>query len=327
MAAPSTPEVLPAVPEAALPALAPAELEGVRDYLEHALAPATLRAYRAALRHFGAWCAERDLEALPAAPEALAAYLAAEAKAGRSVATLGQRLAALRWVHERAGETDPTRSPLVRTTMAGVRRALGVAPQRKAPATAERVAAMVAHADRTNAKGLRDRALLLLGFATAMRRSELVALEVGDLAETSRGLVVRLRRSKSDQEGRGHERAVPFGRSPETCPVAALRAWLEAAGIAEGPLFRSVDRHGNVGPRVSDRAVADIVKHYAKRAGLDPRAFGGHSLRAGFVTSAAERGARAERIADHTGHASIAMVRVYTRRVDTFADHPGEGLL
>jgi integrase len=111
------------------------------------------------------------------------------------------------------------------------------------------------------------------------------------------------------------------------CPVRALRAWLEAAGITIGPVFRSVDRHGRIGDRMSARAVADVVKAHAEAAGLDPAAFSGHSLRAGFVTSAAERGARAERIMDHTGHRSVAMVRVYTRRADAFADHAGRGLL
>jgi site-specific recombinase XerD len=160
-----------------------------------------------------------------------------------------------------------------------------------------------------------------------MRRSELVALEVVDLEPTNRGLLVTVRRGKTDQEGRGHQRAVLHGRNPEMCPVRALAAWLEAAAITSGRVFRSVDRHGRVGADMSDRAVADVVKAYAERAGLNPADFAGHSLRAGFVTSAAERGARAERIMDVTGHRSVAMVRVYTRRADAFADHAGAGLL
>jgi integrase len=151
-----------------------------------------------------------------------------------------------------------------------------------------------------------------------MRRGELVALDLADLELTSRGLLVTVRRSKTDQEGRGHQRAVPFGRSPETCPVRALAAWFEAANLTDGRVFRSVSRHGEV---------ADVVKAHAQRAGLDPADFAGHSLRAGFVTSAAEKGASTERIMDHTGHRSVAMVRVYTRRADAFGDHAGEGLL
>jgi site-specific recombinase XerD len=236
-------------------------------------------------------------------------------------------MAAIRWAHEAASLESPTASKLVRSTMKGIRRGQGTAPNRKAPATVDRLAAMVSQADTDTLKGLRDKALLLFGFASAMRRSELVALTVEDIEQTERGLLVTLRRSKTDQEGQGHQRAIPFGRSPETCPVGALNAWLEGASIDEGRLFRSVSRHGQVGERMSTRAVADVVKHYAVLAGLNPDEYSGHSLRAGFVTSAAEKGRSTERIMDHTGHQSAAMVRVYTRRVDVFQDHAGEGLL
>ena len=211
--------------------------------------------------------------------------------------------------------------------MQDIRRRLGSAPKRKAPATVDRLAAMVAHADAGTLKGKRDRALLLFGFASALRRSELVALEVVDLELTQRGLLVTVRRGKTDQEGHGHTRALPFGQRPETCPVRALVAWLETAGIIEGSVFRSVSRHGQVNGSLSTRAVANVVKTHARAAGLDPAAFSGHSLRAGFVTSAAERGKDVQRIMDHTGHRSVAMVRVYTRRADAFRNHAGDGLL
>jgi site-specific recombinase XerD len=267
------------------------------------------------------------VNALPASPETVAAFLSAGADEGRKVATLEQRIAAIRWAHEAAGQESPTASKLVRSTMQGIRREQGTAPNRKAPATVDRLAAMVSHADPATLKGLRDRALLLFGFASAMRRSELVALELEDVEQTDRGLLVTLRRSKTDQEGQGHQRAIPLGRNPETCPVAALTTWLEAAQINKGRLFRSVTRHSLVGGSLSARAIANVVKHYAKRAGFDPDEFAGHSLRAGFVTSAAEKGRSTERIMDHTGHQSAAMVRVYTRRADAFTDHAGEGLL
>ena len=305
----------------------PAALRQVAAYVDASLSPATRRAYRAGLADFRAWCAAEGLEALPAAPETVARYVAALVERGRKVATLEQRVAAIRWAHEAAGLESPTAAKGVRATLKGIRRKLGVAPAQKAPATAERLAAMVSLADAGTVKGLRDRALLLFGFASAMRRSELVALSLEDLEETERGLVVTLRRSKTDQEGRGQVRAVLFGRTPEMCPVRALRAWLEAASVESGRVFRRVDRHGHVGERLSCRAVAEVVKQYARRAGLEAQHFAGHSLRAGFVTSAAERGKSAERIMDHTGHRSVAMVRRYTRRADAFADHAGDGLL
>jgi integrase len=221
--------------------------------------------------------------------------------------------------------------------MAGIRRTKGVAPKRKTAATVERLAALIAHVDRDTTKGVRDAALLLFGFASAMRRSELVALDLADVEPTDKGFLVTVKRGKTDQEGRGHVRAILPGQRKELCPVEAVYAWwseLEGAGVAFddptaelGRLFRSVDRHGKIGESLHPAAVARIVKDYATRAGLDPAEFGGHSLRAGFVTSAAERGASAERIMDHTGHASVAMVRIYTRRSDAFADHAGAGLL
>ncbi|MCR9093366.1 MAG: site-specific integrase [bacterium] len=211
--------------------------------------------------------------------------------------------------------------------MAGIRRSKGTAPaNRKDAATADRVRDM-SNACSSDLLGIRDRALILLGFASALRRSELIALTVEDTEWTPRGLLLTIRSSKTDQEGQGRQIAILPGRSPETCPLRALLIWLEAGGIAEGCLLRRVDRHGNVGESLGDRAVGEIVKRLAKRAGLDPARFGGHSLRAGFITSAVDRGARVDRVMDQTGHRTAAMIRTYTRRTDAFEDHAGAGLL
>ena len=134
-----------------------------------------------------------------------------------------------------------------------------------------------------NMKGLRDRALLLLGFAGAFRRSELVALDCEDIEECETGMRITIRRSKTDQEGAGQTIAIVRGSI--ACPVAALKAWREAAGITSGPLFRSIRKGGKVGARLTDQSVADIVKTHAERVGLDPALFAGHSFRAGFLTS------------------------------------------
>jgi site-specific recombinase XerD len=308
------------------PAL-PGELQDVAAYVDGSLAISTRRAYRSGLSDFRAWCDAQGLQALPATPEAVARYLATLARAGRKVSTIEQRVAAIRWVHEARGHESPTGSKIARATMQGIRRELGVAPRRKSPATVDRLAAMVSHADPDTLKGLRDRALLLFGFASALRRSELVALTVEVLEKTERGLLVSIRRSKSDQEGRGHQRAVVYGTRAELCPVKAVSRWLDATGIERGLVFRSVTRHGHVNGSLSTRAVAEIVKTYARLAGFEPSEFSGHSLRAGFVTSAAEKGATADRIMNHTGHKSVSMVRTYTRRADAFADHAGDGLL
>ena len=173
---------------------------------------------------------------------------------------------------------------------------------------------------------MRDRALLLLGFSIAARRSELVALNVADIVENEHGLMVRIRRSKTDQEGRGATVAVPRGAI--ACPVKALQAWLDAAGITEGPIFRPVLRGGAVATtRLTDRSVANIVKVHAERLGLDPATFSGHSLRAGFATSAAARGANLFKIMDVTRHKSVDTLRGYVRDAELFRDHAGQGML
>jgi site-specific recombinase XerD len=227
--------------------------------------------------------------ALPAEPAAVAAFIAAETARGIKCATLGRRVAGIRHAHKLAGLASPTDDERVKAVMRGARRTLGVAPVKKSAATSDKVLAMVAAGTRGLA-GKRDRAVLLLGFALAARRSELVALDVADLEECPDGLRVTIRRSKTDQEGAGT--VVAVCRGSIACPVAAVRDWVTAAGITEGPLFRRVGKGDKVLPdRLRAQSVACIVKAYAARLGLDADAFSGHSLRSGFLTSAAARGA------------------------------------
>ena len=170
--------------------------------------------------------------------------------------------------------------------------------------------------------GIRDRALLLVGFAGAFRRSELVSLDVADLSLTAEGLLINLRRSKTDQDGEGRQVAILVGAHEQTCPVRAMRTWLERSGIADGPVFRSIDRHGRLSAaRLSDQAVALVVKRYANRVGMSAHSFAGHSLRAGFVTSAARAGEPERRIMRQTGHKSMEMVLRYVRQANTFSDN------
>jgi site-specific recombinase XerD len=206
-------------------------------------------------------------------------FLACEAEKGIRPSTVGRRVAAIRYAHRFAGHPTPTDDERVKATVRGIRRALGTAKRKKTPATAERITAM-ALGTGDGLKGMRDRALLLLGFAGAFRRSELVALNCEDLEESETGFKITIRRSKTDQEGEGATIAVV--RGAVACPVEALKAWLSAAAITTGPLFRRVHKGGKVGARLTDQSVADIVKVHANRVGLDPKLFSGHSLRSGF---------------------------------------------
>ena len=294
--------------------------EQAREYVKASKAPNTVRAYRSDWAGFVAWCEGQGVASLPAAPETIALYLTHQAPAV-TVATLGRRLVSIGQAHRAAGHEDPTKALAVKAVWQGIRRTKGTAPKCKAPAVTEEVRRMV-EALPAGLLGARDRALLLVGFAGAFRRSELVGLNRADVAITLEGLVITLRRSKTDQEGEGRKVGIPYGSRPATCPVRALTGWLDAAGISEGPIFRPVNRHGQLGAgRLSGYGVALVVKRAAEAAGLEPANYAGHSLRAGLATSAANAGASERAIMAQTGHKSVNMVRRYIRDGSLFRDN------
>jgi site-specific recombinase XerD len=294
--------------------------EQARAYIGQAKAKNTLRAYRADWADFTTWCQEHHRVALPAAPETLTFYLTARAQTCKT-STLQRRLTSISQAHQAAGHEPPTKHVAVRAVWAGIRRAKGTAQQGKAPTITADLRAMVA----TLGEGLlgqRDRALLLLGFAGAFRRSELIGLDRQDLEISRDGITVTLRRSKTDPEGAGRKIGIPYGSRPQTCPVRALMAWLEVSGITAGPLFPPLNRHGQRLPgRLSDRGVARVVKRCAAAAGLDPTHYAGHSLRAGLATAAAAAGVSERAIMAQTGHRSTAMVRRYIRDGSLFREN------
>jgi len=301
--------------------------QAARTFAADAKASSTRRAYTKDWKLFSSWCRSMGLPELPAAPEAVASYITAMATQGRKPATIQRALVSISQAHKMAGNESPTSSAVVRETLKGIRRSLGVAQDQKAAALPENIKAMLG-ASSEDILGTRDRALLLLGFAGGFRRSELVALDVSDCEFTGDGVVVTLRRSKCDQEGEGRRIGIPFGSSPEACPVRCLRRWLEAAGIGHGPIFRRVGRWGHVGDqRLDGRAVAVVVQKYAKLIGMDPKKFGGHSLRAGLCTSAARAGKTERSIMNQTGHRSVTMVRKYIRDGSLFIENAASGLL
>jgi integrase len=301
-------------------------IESVRSGLKDALSTATQRAYQADWRAFLEWCGLRGVGFLPAHAAIVAAYLRQLEGKGRKASTIARVLASISEGHKAAGHDSPRSSMVVRKTLRAIRRRLGVAPTQKAPLLAEQLRSMVLGLA-SDLHGLRDRALLLVGFAGAFRRSELVALNVEDVEFGEEGLRITLRRSKTDQEGEGRQVGVPYGSTAKTCPVRALKAWLEAAKIDNGPVFRGVVR-GAVGERrASDKAVARAVKRAARQAGLDPSCFAGHSLRAGLATTAARAGKSERAIMKQTGHRSVAMVRRYIREAELFQDNAAAGLL
>lgn len=303
----------------AAPALL-ARLELVVDqaqaFAAAARSPRTRAAYASEWATFAAWCSARHLQSLPTTPTVLALFLSDRASSGIKPSSLGVALAAVAAANRAAGVKPsdlPHRSTAVAEVWSGIRRTLGTAPRRVAPVAVDELRLMCDTLDDSMLIGIRDRAVLLVGFAGALRRSELVALNHADVAFTRAGVVVTLRRSKVDQEAAGTSIGLPYGGDVATCPVRTLRAWLDASDITEGALFRSVNRHGGTGSRLSGRDVARIVQRTAAAAGLDATLYSGHSLRSGLATAAARAGKSDRSIMQQGRWAGRAMVDRYVR--------------
>jgi len=282
----------------------------------NALAPSTRRAYAVDWVDFEGWCRAHRLAALPATPETVGLFLTARAPALK-LATLKRRLAAIATRHRLNGAHLDRRHPAIRDVLAGIRRWRGGDGSSKHAFSPGELRALLRAAP-MGLRGARDRAILLIGFAGALRRSEIVALDRDALQFSTRGVALTIRRSKTDPLGHGQVIGIPRGRNRRTCPVRALEVWLAAAAIARGPIFRGIDRHGRVLGRLSDKGVARVVKRCAAAAGLDPEAVSGHSLRSGFATSAAAAGADLAAVMLQTRHRSTATARRYVQRGSIF---------
>src|SRR5271169_535583 len=326
------------------PALTFAEAEAAAaDYRRAARADNTRRAYRAAVGRFTEWCAAHRQTALPATPETVAAFLAAEAGSELAVNTLRLRHAALRYLHLLAGYPPPTASPLVSATFAGIRRAHR-RPLRKKTALVLEPLRSALQAMPDSLPGRRDRALVLVGFAAALRPSELAALAIEYLTRHEDGIALFLPWRKNDQEAHGTTVWLPAGQT-DLCPVTALETWLAAAEISEGPLFRRLWHlpPPRVGKGVKRKLVADryrigtnpndtdsialIVKKWTGLAGLDGAAFAGHSLRRGAISTGVAAGVHIARLKQFSGHASLKSLEEYVELNELRHNHPLKDVL
>ena len=293
-------------------------------FAEASISANTRRAYSTAWRGYLGWCRAKALDPMQA--EVVALYLADEAQV-KALSSLEVALAAVTQAFGLMGLDRPASDPRVKRVLRGIRRTLGPRPQvKKAPL-------LVAHLRRIclalpqTTKAVRDRCLLLLGFTAALRRSELVALDIEDVAFEDEGVVVTLRRSKVDQKGKGRLVGVPYGSNPATCPVRAARAWMDIMGDVDGPLLRSVTRHGHIGSgRLRGRVVSEVVKQAVEGIGLSPGSFGGHSLRAGLATEAARAGVGEVAIMAQTGHRSMTTLQGYIRHGRLFTNNAAAGV-
>lgn len=323
----STPPVLSTSSET--PALSPT----LRDALAHArffcaqgTTASTQRAYAADFSLFSEWCHQEGLCALPAPPEVVVLYLSALAMSGKKVSTLTRRAVAIKHAHTLAGYPSPTETEAVHTVLAGIRRTLGVAAHGVDALTPQEIRDMVDALPQTPI-GLRDRAILLLGYAGAFRRSEVVGLNVDDLYWHPEGLRVHLRRSKTDAEGKGRWVGIPYGRQTAYCPVHAVEVWLHSSGITTGAIFRGMNKSGRIiSERLTGRAVATLIKRAAQAIGIEAERVSGHTLRVSHVTAAARAGVPERVIQWQTGHRSVEMVRRYCRQGTLFIENSATAL-
>ncbi|HEY2476011.1 MAG TPA: site-specific integrase [Candidatus Cybelea sp.] len=294
-------------------------IEQAREYAEASQAPNTRRVYTTGWNDFVAYCLEHRFTPLPASPQTVTLYATALAERVK-MSTLRIYLAAIAQKHRETGLESPVSHVIVRRVVRGIARTIGAPQARKSAVTIDNLRAMLLEVGANDLKAARDRAVILLGFAAALRRSEIAALRIEDLRFERRGLILTIRRSKTDQEGSGAEIAVPYVPNKTLCAVRAVKAWLEAAGITSGPLFRSFNlQRQMLASPIGGRDVANLVKKLSSKARLEGD-YSGHSLRAGFATSAAAAKASLDAIARTTRHKSLSVLMTYIRPTQAFDD-------
>jgi site-specific recombinase XerD len=289
--------------------------EEVQAFLGNSISKNTKRSYAAQWAMFIAWAERVNQQSLPASGNTVAAYLAYRALNGAKANCLGSMKAAIRMYHAGAGFDDPTGGAIVRQTLKGIRREYGTESAYKKPIMAADLKKMLLTLDRDTLAGKRDAALLLLSYATASRVSEMQALEVQDVHERSEGLLVHIRRSKTDKEGAGYDKPVVYGKLIATCPVQAVKVYLEAAGVTEGRVFRSLD-NGHMGEHISLNAIRDMIKRMATDAGLDAQKIACHSLRSGAISQGAKNGIPLTDLAKLAAHSTVLTTQRYVHRVN-----------
>jgi site-specific recombinase XerD len=295
-------------------------LQAKRDELyEKSTADNTRRAYKGDWDSFTQFCQSIGASPLPATPDTVSLYVTYLHEQGKAVSTIRRHLSTISTAHKSRNMPSPTGTVAVRKALDGAikEKEKGAAPNAKKAVTCNDLVAMLKHVPNTLI-GIRDRALLLIGFAGALRRSELVGLNVEDIEITDEGMILTIRRSKTDQEGAGQRIAIDYATNEKTCPVRAYLAWIKASGIESGAVFRHIDKGGHIHDRLTGYAVALIVKKYAKKAGLDPDQYAGHSLRSGFATTAAKNGVEERAIMKQTRHKSVQVVRRYIQEGQLF---------
>ena len=287
------------------------EIETLKN-LKNSKAHNTLRAYQADFKDFSEFCIKNGLNSMPTEPKILSIYLT-HLSSNSKFSTLKRRIASISVIHKMKGHYLDTKHPIIKENLLGIKRVLGTNQKAKKPLLISNLKSIINKIDeliQPEKKKFRDKALILIGFSGGFRRSELVNIDYDDLEFVAEGVKIFIKRSKTDQSGEGMLKAIPYFDNKLFCPVTKLKDWINFSEIKSGKVFK-----------ISDKSVSLIIKKYASHSGLDPSKYGGHSLRSGFATSAAEFGAEERNIMAMTGHKTTQMVRRYIQEANLFKNN------
>ena len=291
-----------------------------KEFQSNSKSKNTKRSYISDWEDFKAWCLNHRCEFLPASAETFSLYITSLSYTHK-ISSIRRRFASISQAHKLKGLVSPTIHPSTRLVWQGILRTKTVSVKHASPTLLPHIR-MIVDSMPDKLIGVRDKAIILLGFAGSFRRSEICNIEIDDIARSDQGLVIRIKKSKTDQTGKGREIGIPYGEHLETCPIRAIEEWLDCAGIIEGPLFRKVTKDATAcASALSPDGIGFILKSAFKKAGINVAEFSAHSLRAGFATVAAMAGASERSTQNQTGHTSKETLRRYIRHASVFTDN------
>ena len=287
------------------------ELETLNN-LKMSKANNTIRAYKSDFKDFSRFCIKNGLKSFPTEPKIISLYLTYLSSSSK-MSTLKRRIASISVIHRLKGYYIDTKHPIIIENLMGIRRKIGSYQKSKKPILVNELKEIIQAIDKVNKSEeriVRDKAIILTGFAGGFRRSELVSIDYDDLEFVTEGVKIFIKRSKTDQSGEGMTKALPYFGNKEFCPVTFLKKWLDISKIKKGLIFN-----------ISDKSVVLLIKKYTSVAGLDSQKYSGHSLRSGFATVSADFGADERSIMNMTGHKTTQMVRRYIKEANLFKNN------
>ena len=301
--------------------------EETLNNLKNSKANNTIRAYKSDFKDFGGFCAKNGLKSLPTEPKIVSLYMTYLSTKDAKMSTLRRRLVSIGVIHRLKGHYLDTKHPIIIENLMGIKRKKGSYQKGKKPILINHLKLIIDEIDKdtsdeTEIRKLRDKTIILLGFAGGFRRIELISIDYEDLEFVAEGVKIFIRKSKTDQFGEGMIKGLPYFTNQQYCPVWHLKKWLEISEIKSGPIFRRFFKGLNLGKnRLTDQSVALFLKKYLSNAGIENQNYSGHSLRSGFATVSAESGADERSIMAMTGHKTTQMVRRYIKEANLFKNN------